>query len=207
MKMKTLLAGAIGSIVSLAAISAQAATLYSLAGPTPDMATDSSITATFGASAGAGNASFIIDGYASLDGQNYYEDDFTLSLNGTPILVGTFNLGGGGADDLYSNPNGGTADNISGNGTNVTWAGGQVVVDEPLTLLKGSNSLTFNYTSLGGPDHAGFQGLGDEGWGLEQVSVTGVPGVPEPATWAMMLVGFGGLGAAMRSRRALASAV
>lgn len=27
------------------------------------------------------------------------------------------------------------------------------------------------------------------------------PGVPEPATWAMMLMGFGGLGAAMRSRR------
>ena len=26
-------------------------------------------------------------------------------------------------------------------------------------------------------------------------------GVPEPATWAMMLVGFGGLGVAMRSRR------
>jgi len=31
-------------------------------------------------------------------------------------------------------------------------------------------------------------------------------GVPEPATWAMMLVGFGGLGVAMRSRRRLAVA-
>jgi hypothetical protein len=27
------------------------------------------------------------------------------------------------------------------------------------------------------------------------------PGVPEPATWAMMLLGFGGLGAMLRSRR------
>jgi hypothetical protein len=26
-------------------------------------------------------------------------------------------------------------------------------------------------------------------------------GVPEPATWAMMLVGFGGIGMAMRRRR------
>ncbi|HEX4184075.1 MAG TPA: PEPxxWA-CTERM sorting domain-containing protein, partial [Caulobacteraceae bacterium] len=26
-------------------------------------------------------------------------------------------------------------------------------------------------------------------------------GVPEPATWAVMMVGFGGMGAAMRSRR------
>jgi hypothetical protein len=30
-------------------------------------------------------------------------------------------------------------------------------------------------------------------------------GVPEPATWAMMLVGFGGLGAVLRSRRTRAS--
>ena len=32
-------------------------------------------------------------------------------------------------------------------------------------------------------------------------------GVPEPATWAMMLVGFGGLGAAMRSTRRKQAAV
>jgi len=35
---------------------------------------------------------------------------------------------------------------------------------------------------------------------------SGIPGVPEPASWAMMLVGFAGLGAAMRSRRQQASA-
>jgi hypothetical protein len=37
------------------------------------------------------------------------------------------------------------------------------------------------------------------------VGATLVPtGVPEPASWAMMLVGFGGLGAALRSRRSRA---
>ena len=34
----------------------------------------------------------------------------------------------------------------------------------------------------------------------------GTGAVPEPATWAMMLVGFGGLGVAMRSRRKQAAA-
>jgi len=38
----------------------------------------------------------------------------------------------------------------------------------------------------------------------QQAQITG--GVPEPATWAMMLIGFGGLGAAMRSRRKPAAA-
>jgi hypothetical protein len=33
------------------------------------------------------------------------------------------------------------------------------------------------------------------------LSYTPTSGIPEPATWAMMLVGFGGLGATMRSRR------
>ena len=40
--------------------------------------------------------------------------------------------------------------------------------------------------------------------GLNGNVITG--GVPEPATWAMMLVGFGGLGIAMRTRRKQAAA-
>jgi hypothetical protein len=40
-------------------------------------------------------------------------------------------------------------------------------------------------------------------WGLDDISVDGPRGntVPEPATWAMMLLGFGGIGMAMRRRR------
>jgi hypothetical protein len=38
---------------------------------------------------------------------------------------------------------------------------------------------------------------------FDLISVSSLSAVPEPASWAMMLVGFGGLGAAMRSRRKL----
>jgi hypothetical protein len=68
-----------------------------------------------------------------------------------------------------------------------------------------------------------FVGFTDPGKGITSVTiVAGVPGsgqdaigvddvrfqtaVPEPAAWAMMLVGFGGLGAVMRSRRRMAAA-
>ena len=35
-------------------------------------------------------------------------------------------------------------------------------------------------------------------------NATFIPAVPEPATWAMLLVGFGAIGFSMRRRRALA---
>ena len=200
--MKHVKAMAAGAVIALGATGAGAATLLDIPAATGALPTDTSVTDVFKAAAGPGDASFIIDGYLSLDGQNYYEDDFGLSLNGKSILTGTFNLGGGGDNVVYTQPLGSTVTNISGNGTNVTFAGGQVVVDTPVSLVDGTNLLTFSYTSLAGPDHAGFQGLGDEGWGVRQIQVTGAAQVPEPATWAMMLVGFAGLGAALRMRRA-----
>jgi hypothetical protein len=203
-----LLATAMAAAALTSAAAARADTLFSLAGPTGEMATNTSTSATFNAGAGAGLASFTIDGFASLDGQNFYEDDFTLSLNGAAILSGTFNLGGGGGNVVFFAPVDSSVANISGNGADVTFAGGQVLVSTPLTLLAGANTLTFAYTSLDGPDHAGFQGTGDEGWGLENVQVTGLAaGVPEPATWGLMLVGFGGMGALLRRQRRLQPAL
>ena len=59
----------------------------------------------------------------------------------------------------------------------------------------GSDTLSFKSLDVGSP----------YGPVIGQVSVGAVP---EPATWAMMLMGFGGLGAAMRSsRRRMALAI
>lgn len=41
-------------------------------------------------------------------------------------------------------------------------------------------------------------------WHIDDISVQGLAGgVPEPATWAMMILGLGAVGAAMRRRRAV----
>ncbi|WP_394762068.1 PEPxxWA-CTERM sorting domain-containing protein [Phenylobacterium sp.] len=202
MRLQTkLLASAIAIATLASAATAQASVVFSYPGATIEFATDNIATASFNAAAGAGLASFIIDGYASLDGQNFYEDDFTLTLNGVDILSGTFNLGGGGNDVVFFAPVGSSIVNNSGNLTNITWAGGQVMVSAPLALQAGVNTLSFKYVSLT-DGHAGFQGTGDEGWGLENIQVTdSAGGVPEPASWALMMVGFGGLGAMLRRQR------
>lgn len=204
MRLKIQLAATVAAIATLAAAGAQAGTLYSGPASMPEMPTDSSFDVHFNAAhAGDAQLSFVLDGFASLDGLNSYEDDFTLSLNGTAILTGSWNLGGGGGD-TFSGPAGATADNVSGNGTAVTWNGGHVNIATPFTLAAGANTLTFNYTSREG-GYAGFQGMGDEGWAAHDVLVTS--GVPEPTGWALMIMGVGSLGAAFRRQRRLQPAL
>jgi hypothetical protein len=200
----------------LAAAGAHATVLLSGGPPTPQLATDTSFDVSFnGGSGGLANLSFVLNGFRSLDGHNTFEDDFTLSLNGSELLSGTFNLGGGGNDVVFLQPTGSTIDNVSGNGTAITWTGGQVNIATPLTLAAGENTLTFGYTSLNAPDF-GFQDRGDEAWGVSDVTVATASstsqdpavtvGLPEPASWALMLVGFGGAGAMLRTRRRTANA-
>lgn len=206
MTLRNLLAASALAVATLAAASSNAGVLFSAPGATGPMPTDTSYSVNFNGPGGAANLSFVLDGYASLDGENWYEDDFTLNLNGTDILKGTFNLGGGGNDVVFFQPVGSSVNNVSGNGTNVTFAGGRVNVSSPINLIAGNNTLTFSYLALPYPSHAGFQNTGDEAWGVEQISVTNsTGGVPEPATWAMMIIGFGAVGSVVRrSRRQLA---
>jgi hypothetical protein len=77
-------------------------------------------------------------------------------------------------------------------------------------LLSLSNSGAFSYfnfsfTATGGsPTLLSFDFRQDPAyWHLDDVSVQGpVGGVPEPATWGMMLLGFGAMGFALRRRGA-----
>lgn len=55
----------------------------------------------------------------------------------------------------------------------------------------GTYTLSFVGKAVGGADETSF---------IDKVSATG-GGVPEPAAWALMIVGFGGVGAALRSKR------
>ncbi|HEX2815522.1 MAG TPA: PEPxxWA-CTERM sorting domain-containing protein [Phenylobacterium sp.] len=72
----------------------------------------------------------------------------------------------------------------------------QFAIDVPFVAVSDLTRLSFSYTGTGRfIDPV-----------LDNVTVTGPAGVPEPASWALMLVGFGGLGVLLRRRRAEAVA-
>ena len=71
-------------------------------------------------------------------------------------------------------------------------------------------SFTYSFAPTGSTTVLNFlgqtnQGLSDESFGLDNIQVSGVTtsvgAVPEPATWAMMILGMGAVGFAMRRRR------
>ncbi|MBO9581209.1 MAG: PEPxxWA-CTERM sorting domain-containing protein [Sphingobium sp.] len=196
--------------LAAAALPAHAATLYHDPGPTGPAESPSSYA--FIASSGGGNGalSFTIHGYGTLDGVNSYEDDFTLALNSAPILQLSYDLGGGGGNAIFTNIYGATVSSRYATGGH--WAIDVAIAALP--LLSGDNSFVFAYVSplgdaLGGAGrHAGPQGLGDEGWGLSNILLTGnaaVTPVPEPASWALMIGGMALAGGLMRRRKVAVS--
>ena len=72
----------------------------------------------------------------------------------------------------------------------VTSAGGTESYSYDYGFAPGSLDVGLGINRQGVADNLTFQG-----------TATGVPGVPEPATWAMMLMGFGAAGVGVRSRR------
>jgi hypothetical protein len=168
---------------------ARAALVYSAPISTGDLASPGSFSATFGAKSGPGLLTFNLQGYNTLDGVSCCADTFTLSLNGTAIWQGEYNLGGSG-DNNTDFITIGSNINITSSGYN---NGGNIGAYIPLDLIQGLNTLVFSYSGTS-------QGLSDEGWGTSNTLVTdsSVAAVPEPATWAMLIVGMAIVGLAMR---------
>jgi hypothetical protein len=75
-----------------------------------------------------------------------------------------------------------------------------------MSFAHTNSTLTLALRATG----AGWQGGTDEGFGLDNIFITydGVRGgvVPEPATWGLMIMGFGATGAMVRSRRRMLAA-
>lgn len=144
-----------------------------------------------GASAnGAANLTFDLLGYLTVDGANCCTDTFNLTVNGTTLFSGGFNMGGGGSNFINFIDPGVTILSTISNGFG---GGGLTQFSVAHTLLSGANAYVFDYGSM--------QGLGDEGWGLSSVSISAdvnAGGVPEPTTLALIALGFAGLGASRR---------
>jgi len=103
------------------------------------------------------------------------------ALNGTGNIIASINLAAQGFNNCTGDPNGSFC-NWSPIGVN--FAGTAYSINFGGTANQtGYDNITFGSATPGGAP------------------------VPEPGTWAMMLLGFGGLGVAMRRRRAPAPAV
>lgn len=157
-------------------------------------------TAGFGfASVGGTNAiSFDLFGANSVDGSgNGYDDVFTVILNGITVFEGLFNMSGGGANVVTTNTLGWAWTTVTNPGG--LFSGGITSVSGLASLLGGANTLSFGFSSPG-PYNGGNQGLGDESWALNKLTVSAVP---LPAGFPLLLAGLAGIGALrLRKRQA-----
>lgn len=110
---------------------------------------------------------------------NGYKTDFTFDL--------TVFLSGGGSELFDIDAGAGTGDNryLITAGLNQAISGIEFSDLVGVSTKNGNPTLTneFNFDSI------------------RQASFDAIPGVPEPATWALFILGFGGIGLMLRSRR------
>lgn len=129
--------------------------------------------------------------YASNGGGNTGFYDLTTTFDLTGFIAGTAKITG-----IWGVDNGGTI-LINGAATNFTLIGTNQQHFKSLRdfsiasgFVTGLNTLTLRVTNNGGPTAGRFDNL-----------VLSADVVPEPASWAMLIAGFGLVGAAARRRR------
>jgi hypothetical protein len=163
-----------------------------------NLATHSTVTASF--------LIGLLDSWDSNDGAGFSPDELEIWIDGAQVATMTTNTALGGTELLA----GGTKlyEDVQIDAASGYYS--DVLVDMAsagaLTFAHTASSLTIGIRASG----AGWQGLGDEGWGIDKVQLTydGVRapptgGIPEPATWALMIGGFGMAGATLRRRRSV----
>jgi hypothetical protein len=119
------------------------------------------------------------------------------ALSGTEINLATVGLGGAKPKNLI----------IDGDGD---YSNANASIPNFKPLIKGAGTFVLTLTGAATPtiDHVVFEfGTGPDSTAAGTCTVgcssTPPPGVPEPAAWALMILGFGGAGAMLRRRRAV----
>lgn len=157
-------------------------------------------TATYGG--GTGDMIDIAGGGGVTDHGTLATTHWGVALSGGNIFLATAGTGAAGGSPVELIIDGGgiyTNANPSITGRNPQIEGtGHFLID--LTGADTPNVTGVSFEFGTGPDNS-LTGECDRDCGFGG----GGGGVPEPATWAMMLVGFGGLGVMMRRRRVVAA--
>lgn len=119
---------------------------------------------------------------------------FAITASSTPGAIGTYTRDTAHRIDLlldYASQSYGVRFDGATLATGLAFCGGNFSC--PGTVLPSYNNLLFDTFGVGGND-VGY---------LDNVLVQSTAAVPEPTTWAMTLMGLGGLGALLRRRRSL----
>jgi hypothetical protein len=224
-KMKTILMAALGA-VSLVASPASAAVTFTFASWTQDLGSGYPISKTGNSISGSGDAIVEFDSIAPLPMFNNLPVDFTFNATTTgdvgaaPGFPGVFAQGLQGGALVFSTASIANLLTINFTGGALWGAGNQWSIES----ANGISNVTF---SSGVGSFAGFDpslnafsidfdlqqairptvgGTLPDFSARFQGQALGGGAIPEPATWGMMIMGFAGMGAALRGRRRAAAA-
>ncbi|MEP3225902.1 MAG: PEPxxWA-CTERM sorting domain-containing protein [Parasphingorhabdus sp.] len=143
-----------------------------------------------------------------------FTDNFGLAGSSGPLGIratGTFQFG---VADAIVGTFSGLADSVSFRGIDVGSAGLQIDAFDASNVLLGSTSVSGSDFGIGDFFDLTFASPGIKSFAIYQPNFDGSDGiliedlafnlaaaVPEPATWAFMIFGFGAIGGAMRRQR------
>jgi hypothetical protein len=131
------------------------------------------------------------------------DDQGVLAGTGPFLITGVTVVNGYAANDnlLFVPASGSPTAFVDFGGISFNTNNAALAVGPQFNLGGGGTNASGTVLNDSANDPGGFPGT----LGSNNISLS-VTAVPEPATWAVMLVGFGGLGVAMRSRRKQAAA-